>query len=128
MAPPRKVPDPRVRRFGRMVRSLRRARGFTQETLAEFAELSADTVRRLEQGAFSPSLDTLFKLVAGLRLDLATLFAAFDMPDRAAEHEITIMAHGLTKAEIDVALRVLGLLTELLTAVARARELRGDRE
>ncbi len=128
MAQRSKVPDPRILRFGKLVRSLRRARGYTQETLAELGELSPDTVRRLERGGFSPSLDTLFKLVAGLRLDLSTLFTAFEMPDREVEHELAVMAHGLSPAEISVALRVLGLLTELLGGVVRTRELRGDRE
>ncbi|HLT35877.1 MAG TPA: helix-turn-helix transcriptional regulator, partial [Enhygromyxa sp.] len=47
------------RPFGRHVRSLRRARGMTQEVLAQRSGLSADTIRRLEHGSFSPSLETL---------------------------------------------------------------------
>lgn len=45
--------------FGSHVRMLRCARGLTQEVLAELSKLSADTIRRLERGSFSPSLDTL---------------------------------------------------------------------
>ncbi|HLT36771.1 MAG TPA: helix-turn-helix transcriptional regulator, partial [Enhygromyxa sp.] len=61
------------RHFGRHVRSLRRARGMTQEVLAQRSGLSADTIRRLEHGSFSPSLETLRKLCHGLDLMLSTL-------------------------------------------------------
>lgn len=66
------------RQFGRFVRSLRRARGMTQEVLAERCGLSADTIRRLEGAAFSPSLNTLRKLCEGLELSVAGLFTAFE--------------------------------------------------
>ena len=57
--------DPAPQPFGGYVRRLREARGLTQEGLAERCDLSADTVRRLEHGAFSPSLRTLRKLAKG---------------------------------------------------------------
>src|SRR5690606_31169914 len=67
------------RPFGQHVRSLRRARGMTQEVLAERSRLSADTIRRLEHGSFSPSLDTLKKLCTGLSLPLSRLFESFEL-------------------------------------------------
>ncbi len=67
------------RAFGRHVRSLRKARGLTQEQLAELSNLSADTIGRLEHGGFSPSLDTLRKLCAGFDLRLSTLFESFEL-------------------------------------------------
>ena len=69
----------RGRSFGKHVRSLRKARGLTQEVIAERSGLSADTIRRLEHGSFSPSLDTLSKLCAGLDLRLSTLFESFEL-------------------------------------------------
>jgi len=48
----------------------------TQEALAELSGLSADTIRRLEQGSFSPSLDTLRKSCRGFDMLLSTLFEA----------------------------------------------------
>jgi transcriptional regulator with XRE-family HTH domain len=68
--------------FGRHVRSLRRARGQTQEDLATRSTLSPDTIRRLESGSFSPSLDTLRKLCRGLDLRLSTLFESHELCDR----------------------------------------------
>jgi transcriptional regulator with XRE-family HTH domain len=67
------------RGFGRHVRTLRKARGLTQDALAERCGLSTDTIRRLEQGSFSPSLNTLRKLAGGLDLLLSTLFEGYEL-------------------------------------------------
>lgn len=72
-----------MNRFGEHIRSLRRARGLTQEAVAERSGLSVDTVRRLEAGTFSPSLDTLRKLCAGLDLMLSTLFESYELGERS---------------------------------------------
>jgi transcriptional regulator with XRE-family HTH domain len=74
--------------FGRHVRSCRLARGLTQEALAEASGLSADTVRRLEHGTFSPSLDTLRKLCGGLDMLLSTLFESFELGERDGPREL----------------------------------------
>jgi len=66
------------KRFGVHVRALRHARQLTQEELAERSELSVDAVRRIERGAFSPSLETVNKLATGLDVSLRTLFNDFD--------------------------------------------------
>ena len=74
-------------RFGNHMRRLRNARRLTQEKLAERSELSVDAVRRIERGVFSPSLETLGKLAAGLDVSLKTLFHSFERerPDQVAE-------------------------------------------
>ena len=60
--------------FGSHLKQLRLQRKLTQEALAERAGLAVDSIRRIERGAFSPSLDTLGKLTEGLELSLSTLF------------------------------------------------------
>lgn len=65
--------------FGRHVRSLRKARGYTQEQLADRSGLASDTIRRLERHEFSPSLKTLRKLASGLGLPLVTLLEAMEV-------------------------------------------------
>lgn len=87
------------RRFGRHVRSCRRARGLTQEALAELCGLSADTIRRLEHGSFSPSLDTLRKLSTGFNLRLSTLFEGFELGERNSAREMADVLGFLTAAE-----------------------------
>jgi transcriptional regulator with XRE-family HTH domain len=127
MASSRVHSDPRTRRFGQLIRSLRRARGLSQAKLAELADLSPDTIRRLERGAFSPSLDTLFKLVAGLSLELSTLFTAFELPDQAVEYEVLALIEGFTAEELELAQRVLSLLSSVVQKVVDARSEHGPR-
>jgi len=73
--------------FGGHMRRLRISRKLTQEKLAERSELSVDAIRRIERGAFSPSLETLGKLATGLNMSLKTLFNGFERerPDHVAE-------------------------------------------
>ncbi|PRP92406.1 DNA-binding transcriptional repressor PuuR [Enhygromyxa salina] len=80
MTEPKSTPplDSQRAAFGKHIRQLRKARGMTQEQLAERSGLSADTIRRLEHGAFSPSLDTIRKLTGGLDLLVSTLFESFE--------------------------------------------------
>jgi transcriptional regulator with XRE-family HTH domain len=95
------------RLFGDFVRGLRHARGLTQEALAKRGGMSADTVRRLEAGAFSPSLQTLRKLAAGLDLNLGTIFTAFELRDVQRDQEIVDLLATRSPYDLDRALRVL---------------------
>lgn len=103
-------PPPRALHFGPLVRSLRRARGLTQERLAARCKLSTDTVRRLEHGAFSPSLDTLIRLGEGLDLLLSTFFECLELGVRNEAREVVDMLSTRTPSELDRALRVLRAL------------------
>ena len=76
------------RKFGGHIRDLRKARSLTQEVLAERSSLSVDAVRRIERGAFSPSLDTVRKLATGLEVTLSTLFESFTAQRRDTVGEI----------------------------------------
>ncbi|HZN93935.1 MAG TPA: helix-turn-helix transcriptional regulator [Myxococcales bacterium] len=76
------------RKFGGHLRDLRKARALTQEVLAERSSLSVDAVRRIERGAFSPSLDTLRKLAHGLEIGLHTLFEGFATQRRDTVEEL----------------------------------------
>lgn len=102
------------RSFGRHVRSLRRARGLTQEQLAERSGLSTDTIRRLEHGSFSPSLDTLRKLCAGLDLQLHTLFESFELGDRDVTRELRDLILTRRPREIRLACKLLRALFDEL--------------
>ncbi|NVB38225.1 helix-turn-helix transcriptional regulator [Pseudenhygromyxa sp. WMMC2535] len=100
--------------FGSHVRSLRKARNMTQEGLAESSGLSADTIRRLEKGNFSPSLDTLRKLSQGMTLSLSTLFAAFEFGELDPSRELQDLLRGLETQEVRQMLRVLQVLLDCL--------------
>ena len=49
-----------------LVRQAREARSLTQEGLAELAEVSLETVGRIEQGRRCPSVPMLLRLAAAL--------------------------------------------------------------
>jgi transcriptional regulator with XRE-family HTH domain len=112
--------------FGKFVRQLRRARGMTQEALAERAGVSADTVRRLEKSEFSPSLDTLRKLTRGLRIDLSSLFLSFELGEVGSARELVSMASALSRVELDAAIRTLAVLVDLLSGVRMRSETDGQ--
>ncbi len=107
-----RLPGPEERRFGQHVRRLRRARGVTQDCLAERAGLSADTIRRLEHGAFSPSLDTLTKLCAGLRLARSTLFESYELGESNETREVIDLLLTRSPREIELAVRVVRTLLD----------------
>jgi XRE family transcriptional regulator, regulator of sulfur utilization len=63
------------RRFGQAVRAAREERGFTQEKLAEVADLNRSYLGEIERGQVAPSLTTVEKLAAALGLPPSTLLA-----------------------------------------------------
>ena len=60
--------------FGKRVAEVRRDKGFTQESLAEKAGVTALTVSYIEQGRQWPRVATLFKLANSLNVQVAELF------------------------------------------------------
>jgi transcriptional regulator with XRE-family HTH domain len=60
--------------LGRRVRSLRDAKGWSQERLAEHASLDRSYIAGIEVGARNPSLKALERLAAALSVRLAGLF------------------------------------------------------
>jgi transcriptional regulator with XRE-family HTH domain len=106
------TPDKLNRRFGDHVRRLRTSRGLTQEELAERAELSVDAIRRIERGAFSPSLETLSKLAFGLELSLKTLFGPFGRERTDLVAELCDYLSGLSGRQVSLAWRVLHAMFE----------------
>ncbi|MBL8481747.1 MAG: helix-turn-helix transcriptional regulator [Rhodocyclaceae bacterium] len=62
-------------RFGLALRRSRRAKGWSQERLAEMADLNRSYLGEIERGEKTPSLVTLAKLAAALELSPAGLLA-----------------------------------------------------
>ncbi|MBZ8141830.1 transcriptional regulator [Rubrivivax gelatinosus] len=60
-------------RFGRTVRRLRQARGWSQERLAERAELNRTYMGEIERATAMPSLQTAAKLAQALEVPLSEL-------------------------------------------------------
>ena len=102
-----------AQKFGRHVRSCRRVRRLTQEVLAAKSGLATDTIRRLEHGSFSPSLDTLRKLCKGLEISLPTLFEAFEMRENSIALEVADQVAMMEPRTRVMVLRILPLLAAL---------------
>ena len=62
--PPMRSTEPR--QIGARVRAIRGKTGLTQADLAEACGLSAETIGRLERGAYEPSLSTMMLVVQAL--------------------------------------------------------------
>jgi transcriptional regulator with XRE-family HTH domain len=65
------------RLLGDAVRSKRKKAGFSQEKLAEKADLSTVFISRIERGVESPSVDSLMKIARALRLRVRDLVNEF---------------------------------------------------
>lgn len=63
------------RAFGEAVRRLRQEKGWTQEDLAEHADLHRSYVAAIETGHRNPTLDVITKIAAGLRVEIKDLFS-----------------------------------------------------
>jgi transcriptional regulator with XRE-family HTH domain len=64
-----------LKKVGRRVADLRRARPLTQEQFAEELDVSVRYVQFVEAGAENLTIDTLVKLAAVLKVPLVELFA-----------------------------------------------------
>lgn len=62
--------------FGAAVRDARTAAGIPQWRLAELAGCDRQSINRIENGAYSPSLDSLWRLADALHVPLSGLCAA----------------------------------------------------
>ena len=65
------------RLLGESVRAARKETGFSQEKLAEKANLSTVFISRIERGVESPSVDNLLKIAKALGVRVSDLVAGF---------------------------------------------------
>jgi transcriptional regulator with XRE-family HTH domain len=63
-----------LRTLGKRVRELRHERGFSQERLAELADIHENHVRRIEGGTANPSYLVVARIARALRVSPAELF------------------------------------------------------
>jgi transcriptional regulator with XRE-family HTH domain len=59
--------------FGEVLRDCRKKAGFTQEALADVANIDRTFVSLLERGLRQPTLETLFSLARALDISAATM-------------------------------------------------------
>ncbi|MFM2397143.1 MAG: hypothetical protein RLZZ144_393 [Pseudomonadota bacterium] len=64
-----------AQQFSEILKKLRAERGWSQEKLAELADLNRSYLGEVERGHAMPSLITLSKLASALEIKLSTLIA-----------------------------------------------------
>jgi transcriptional regulator with XRE-family HTH domain len=69
----RKARQPDAELFGAVVRELREARGWTQEQLAERANMNASYLGFVERGDNVPTLTIIIQIADGLEVEAAEL-------------------------------------------------------
>jgi putative transcriptional regulator len=72
----------RREQFGDMVRERRLAAGLSQEALAERCGIDRKSISRMETGAFSPRLDSVFNVAEALNIPVGELFEVVRRDDR----------------------------------------------
>jgi len=73
--------DEVVGRFATRLRELRHARGMTQTSLAEAAQVTSTYIGRLENGGAAPGIDLVARLAIALGAELTDLLPTTDPPD-----------------------------------------------
>jgi transcriptional regulator with XRE-family HTH domain len=63
------------KQFGKHLRKLRKEKGWTQEELAEKANMHFTYIGQIERGIRNPSLVNLYKLSKALKIHLGNLFS-----------------------------------------------------
>ena len=82
----------RISAFGEAIRALRKARGLTQELLAEKTDLHVNYVSLVERGLSAPALDTICALADALGLTVSEL--AVEMEKHAKRGPKPATDHG----------------------------------
>jgi transcriptional regulator with XRE-family HTH domain len=100
-------------KLGARLKEIRRARGFTQEALAEKVDLTPQYLSRLESGHQSPSVKTVAKLAEALNVELWELF---DLGHQGSVKEVRVKLRKLIQESSEEKLR-LGL--KVLHALSR---------
>lgn len=97
---------------GQRIRKLRRARGFTQQELGEYADLNYKFLGEIERGIQNPTIQTLYKIANALGTELNEVVRVEeDSKDRqAVESLIVNMMHALSDEELRQLLAVLKVL------------------
>jgi transcriptional regulator with XRE-family HTH domain len=71
--------------FGDTLKRIRKAKGMTQDQVAERASLSTPYISDVERGRANPTLSTAEKLAAALQVDVPALFNFGRNPVKPAE-------------------------------------------
>jgi transcriptional regulator with XRE-family HTH domain len=97
---------PYYKRLGARLKAARKAKGWTQQDLAERCGLTPAFLSYLENGSRSGSLDSLLKLAEALSVEPELLLAGKVAPKAGAQGFPSLSLEGLTAGEGQVVLQV----------------------
>lgn len=96
------------------IKTIRKRRGLTQETLAERVGRTTDAISQLERGLSLPSFETLERLAGVLEVPIRDFFDAegrADSPRRdALMASLVDLARNLSEKDLNVAVQVVELI------------------
>ena len=74
--------DSFTKNFGLKIKKLRKAKGLSQEELAESIDKTVDTISSIERGLSSPRIETAIELAKILDIPLHELFQVNELPTK----------------------------------------------
>ena len=103
--------------FGANVRHHRRARGLSQDALAELIDVSIETIGKIERGVAAPSFDTLERLGSALKVPTAVFFGGVEKAVLSSERgrlvsQINTTLSKLNEKQLARAARLLRVFAE----------------
>jgi transcriptional regulator with XRE-family HTH domain len=93
-------------KLAKRLRQLRLDHGLTQEAFAERAQVSPDAIRRLERGAFSPTLRLLSQLARALGMTVSEIVAMGENRAEGRVAGLVSLLRGRTEREVALVLRL----------------------
>jgi transcriptional regulator with XRE-family HTH domain len=97
---------PYFKRLGKRLKDARRAKGWTQQELAERTGLTAAFLSYLENGSRSGSLESLVKLAEALSLEPESLMGGKGLKEPKAGKFPSLSLEGLTVGDSEVVRKV----------------------
>lgn len=98
-----------ILRIATVVREKRKAKGLTQEELAEMAGVSSSYIGQVERGELTPSISVIAVLIDILGIDANTLFFE-ESEDAPIVREISLRASRLSKESQEIVLGMIGII------------------
>lgn len=116
------------KQLGIRIAAQRRYRKLTQAELAEIADVTPETISRLERGAAMPSLTRLSEIASALGVELRDLFpVGGSLAKQSAMEKLATVTQDLTPAQLETLARVAEALFTSVEASPRKRRRRPAR-
>jgi transcriptional regulator with XRE-family HTH domain len=95
--------------IGNQIKTLRRARGISQEELAEQISMNTKYLSSIERGKTNPTLDMFIKMADALKVGIPELFNIEYQPKELAQLIAGLISEG-DKAKLQLAAKVLNAI------------------